>query len=178
MKISKIELTGRNLVIAITVSTALAIFAIYMIFYAPLLRELGRKYNELMICEKQTACARDVINSAGSIYSDRVLMMEKDIALAISQLTKHGKEMGINFISITPKDLIDEKGAEYKIFPVEMEIEAADEKFSDFIGSLEDQKATVIKVTSFDITPVKGDGSRLNAKVVIYMYISKREYAE
>ncbi len=178
MKISNVEISGKNLIIAIFVIIALAALVIYMIFYAPLFRELGTGCAEFRMCEDRIVDARNVINSAGKIYSDRVLMTEKEMSLAIDQLTRHGKAMGIKFISITPKDLIDDKTAEYKIFPVEMEIEAGDEKFSDFIGSLEDQKKTVIKIKSFDVTPVKEDRSRLNAKLTIHMYVSKREYAE
>lgn len=178
MRIGKIELVGRNLVIALFVSVALATLVIYMIFYAPLLREIGMKYSECGIYEGRIADARNLINSVSKTCGERVLMKESQISFAMDELANYGKTMGIDFISVTPKDMVDAEAAEYKILPVEMEIEAADEKFSNFIGLLENLKKTVIKVESFDIVPEKKDRSRLSAKMVINMYISKREYAE
>jgi hypothetical protein len=178
MKIGKIELAGRNLVIAISAVAAVIAIVVYAVFYVPILKDIGAKGSECRMCEGRLADARELVASSGKTLDSRVLMSEDRISLAMDELTKYGKAMGVNFISITPKNIADEKGAEYRILPVEIEIKAADEKFSEFLGALENQKKTVVKVESFDIVPEETDPSRVNAKLTIDLYISKREYEE
>jgi len=178
MKIGKIDLTGKNLIIALSVSCAIIALAIYMTVYAPLLKEMGVKYSECRASEGRLADANELIKSVGNSCGVRVLMKESQISFAMDELAKHGKAMGVHFISIAPKSIEDVRGADYKILPVQMEVEASGENFSDFIGTLENQKKTVIKVESFNLVPEEKDRTRLKAKLVINMYISKREDAD
>ena len=121
---------------------------------------------------------RDTIKLAGKGTEDRVLLAEKDASLAIDELTKHGKSMGINFISIMPREVIKSSDSQYKILPVEMTVEATDQQFSMFMGLLDELKKSVITVESFDAAPEKENPAKLKAAVVIDMYFSAAENAE
>ena len=172
------EVTKQGFVIAVSAAAVIAVFLIYIFIYMPLIRKLGITYSECRSCEGQVADARNTIGLAGKTNSDRILVAEKDTLFVIDELTKHGKEMGINFVSMRPGSIIDDSTAKYKIMPIDMEIEASDEQVSKFIGSLDDLKKAVIKVKSFDITPDEHDRTKVKAKMIVDMYLSKREYAE
>lgn len=178
MKINNIELTGEKLIIALCATAVVITLIIYVVLYKPLMDKLNMSYTECKLCESRAADACRVIEVAGKVSGDRILVAEKDILFAMDELTKHGKAMGINFVSMKPGEVIEDKTAKYKILPVDMEIAAQDEQVSNFIGSLDDLKKVVIKVRSFDITPDEHDRAKVKARLTVDMYLSKREYAE
>ena len=149
-----------------------------LLMYSHLMGQLNIKTSECRSIETILAEIRDTIRTAGKATEERVLLTEKDASLAIDELTKHGKSMGINFVSITPKDIIRSSDSQYKILPVEIAIEATDQQFSMFLGLLDGLKKSVITVESFDVAPEKEDPSRLKATVVIDMYFSIAEKTE
>ena len=178
MRISNIELTREKLIIVLCVAAAAVTFIIYMVVYKPIIKRLKVSYAECKLCESQVADARSVIEMAGKTSSDRILVAEKDTLFAMDELTKHGKAMGINFVSMKPGNIIDDNTAKYKILPIDMEIEAPGEQVANFIGSLDNLKKVVMKVKSFDITPDEHDRTRVKTKLTVDMYLSKREYAD
>lgn len=178
MKIADIEMTRERLIIALFAAAAVVTVVIYAIIYKPLINRLKVSYRECRLCENQVADARNMIEIAGKTSGDRVLVAEKDTLFAMDELTKHGKTMGVNFISIRPGNIVDDPSAKYKILPIDMEIEASDEQASKFIGSLDELKKAVMKVKSFDISPDEHDRTKVKAKLTVDMYLSKREYAE
>ena len=155
-----------------------AIVVAYLLFFNPLIKTLNIKRSESKSIEGLLTEMRDTIRLAGNGKEERVLLAEKDASLAIDELTKHGKSMGINFISIVPKDVIKSSDSQYKILPVEMAVEATDQQFSQFIGLLDELKKSVITVESFDAASVKENPSKLKATIVIDMYFSVAENAE
>lgn len=178
MRIANIELTKDRLMIAGAVAVAAVVLLVYLTLFAPLTQKLGIKHRECRACENDVIYARNTIKDAGRLYGDRALMTEKEVSVAIDELTKHGKDIGINFISMTPREIVHEKGAKYKTLPIEMEIEAEDQKFAEFLGSLDELKRALIKVKSFDIIPNPEDRKKLKAVLVVDMYLSGGEYGE
>ena len=162
----------------ITGAVIIVIIAIaYIFFYNPLIRALNFKLSESRSIEGQLLEMRDTIKLAGDGAGGRVLLAEKDASLAIDELTKHGKSMGVNFVSIMSREIIKSPDSQYKILPVEMVVEATDQQFSQFIGLLDELKKSVITVESFDAAPEKENPSKLKAIIVIDMYFSVTENA-
>lgn len=172
MKIGKIELTQAQFIIAVIAGIAVGAIVIYVLFYTPLIRELRMKYIECKAIEADALDARNIIESAGKVYGERVLTSEEDVSQAMDELTKHGRVKGINFISINPEEIKKEKGTQYKIVPVKMEIESDYEKLGIFLGSLDDLKKGLVKVKKFDITSDKEDPSKLLTDLVVDVYLS------
>lgn len=172
MQISKIELTQERLIIVIASAIAVIILLIYFIFYAPLVKKLKVSYRECKSCETEVFATRNIIESVSKTQEGKTLITEDDISLAIDELTRHGKSMGINFISIKPKEIIGKIESKYKVLPIEIEIESKDEQFSEFLGSLDELRKSLIRIKSFDLTPNKEDRTRLNAKIIVDMYLS------
>ena len=171
-----IELTKRNIEIGASDLAAIVFFILYTVIYGPLIKKAGGKYSECVSVEKRVHEARRLIESAGKAYGDMVLMTEKESAVAISDLTNHGNKMGVNFISITPGDIAKEPGFKYKILPIEIVVEAKDEKLAAFMGSLDELKRNIIKIKNFDIVPDKFDRTYLRAKFTLEVYLSARDF--
>lgn len=176
MRIGKIELTQERLIIAIIAVGALTALAVYLIFFAPLMMKLKTEYLKCRADENEVIECRNVIASSGKIYGKRVLMTEKELSHAMDELTKHGKAMGIDFISINPGKISKEKESRYKILPIEMEIEATYEKFGAFLGSIDDLEKGLVKVKSFKMSPGSKDPKKITTQLVVDLYLSGREY--
>lgn len=164
--------------ITIGVIILVVICGAYFFLYNPLIGGLSAKAAECRSIEGLLLEMRDTIKLAGKSTEERVLLAEKDASLAIDELTKHGKSMGINFISIMPREIIKTSDSQYKILPVEMAVEATDQQFSQFIGLLDELKKSVITIESFDVGPEKESPGKLKATIVIDMYFSAAENAE
>lgn len=173
IKIGNIKLTRERLIIA---AVAIAIVGIvYFVIYKPATKESMAKRMECRSLESQVREEHSAIELAGKAAAERVLMTEKDSSLAIDELAKHGKLMGINFISMKPKEMVKAQDTQYRILPVEMEVEATDEQLLSFIGSLDEFKKSIITIESFDVSPKKDDKSKLKAGIVIDIYFSSKE---
>jgi hypothetical protein len=172
-----IKLIKENQIIVITISVLTAISVIYFIIFIPLIRELKVKYAECRLCEGETVYARSLIGYASHLDAsagERVLMSEKEAAEGLDEFTNHGRSLGVDFISIKPKEIIAKEETPYKILPIELEIKATDKQFVDFIGSIDALKKAIITVNSFDITPDRQNRTLLEAKIVINMYLSAK----
>jgi len=174
MKTIDLKLSPQKIVLAACSIIVLAALTLDAILYMPFLRRFRSIYLECGNCESQVLDARGIIDSAGSNIGDRTLMTEKEVLFAMDEFVKKGKDKGINFISIKPRDAQEVAGAPYKTMPVDMEVEGLDENISEFIGSLDELKKAVIKIRSFDITPNGEDRKRLKARITIDTYITSR----
>ena len=177
MKIGKIELIKKRLAIAVFAVTIGVALAVYIIFYAPLLQKLGIEYLKFRSVENRISGCRNIIDSAGKIRGKRVLPTEREISLAIDELTGHGRSKGINFVSIRPKEIIKKPEALYKILPIEMEIKSTYRELGALLGSLDDLDKGVIKVKSFGIAPDRKEKNKVRTKLIVDMYLSGRENA-
>lgn len=156
----------------------LIVLALDAVFYLPLLGKLKNKYIECKNCENDVAGSRSLIESTGKNLGEMTLMTEKDIPLAIEELTNHGKAKGVSFVSIQPGDVTLDKSSNYKILPIGMSLEAGEREFADFLGALDELKKSLIKVKGFEVTPEKEDRTKLRANVTLEVYLSAREYTE
>ena len=175
MEIGTVEAAQKKFIVIATTIVVMAA-GIYLIFYAPLIRELKIKRLDCKTVENEVLKCRNIIKSAGQ--KKRVLITEEEVSQAIDELTRHGKMKGVNFVFMAPKETKEEKGAQYKTLPVEMKIESAYEQLAIFLGSLDDLKKALVKVKSFDINPDKKDASKLITDLVADIYLSGHKNAE
>lgn len=175
MKIGKLELAQERLVVLISAGIAIIALAVYLIFYLPLSRQLRTKFLECRSVEADALETRNIIEKAGKVYGGRVLMTEDEVHHAIDELTKHGRLKGISFISMSPKKVKKQKGSQYKIMPVEMEIESTYEELGVLLGSLDDLEKGLVKVKKLEVIPDKNDRNKFLTDLVVDIYISGRK---
>jgi len=169
------KLIRANQTMAIVIVVAICMLLAYGIFFMPRLKELRVKYLECKTCESQILDVRNQIQAVANLdkeRSRRMLISEKEAAEGIDDFTAHGKTMGVKFISIKPSDVIVPKDMPYKILPIEMEIEAEDDQFVKFMGSIDELKKAIVTVKSFDIIPDEENNKILKVDMVIEVYLS------
>jgi hypothetical protein len=172
MKLNKIELTQEQIIMIIAAAIAIIILLAYFILYVPLIGKLKVSYRECKTSEEEVLCVRGIIESAGKTQEPKSLIAEEDVSLAIDELTRCGKSMGINFISIKPREIINKAELKCKVLPIEIEIESKGEQFFEFLGSLDGLKNSLMRIKSFDLIPDKEDEARLHGRIIVEMYLS------
>lgn len=178
LNIGGYELKKEQLPLVALAAGALATVVIFAFLYLPVIKAVSTKNAECRRVETEAREAREMIATAGKIYGERMLISEYKIGVAMDALTKHGKVMGVNFISMKPGEIKDVPGARYKEISIEMRIESNDKQLADFMGSLDELKRGIVKIDSFDITPKSEDGGLLDSKLVIKLYISGHNYGK
>jgi len=174
-KESLIRLIKENRVIVASVAVLIVASVTYVIIFAPLINRLGAKYKEYRLYNDRIVDALNLIEYARGInasFGSRILISEKDAAKGLEEFVRHGKSIGINFISIKPSEIIVKQNTPYKILPVELDIESTGEQFVDFMGSIDELKKAIVTVNSFEVTPDKQNPKRINANVVVNIYLS------
>jgi len=166
----KIELTKQQLVVIVSVAVAVALLGIYLILFRPLINKLKLLHLECNGLETSVLQARDAISSLKLKELKKELASEADVSLAIEELTKEGKARGINFISLTPKQ-IERQQAPYKVLPVEMELEASYVMLGDFLGKLDDLNRSLVLIRKFNIVLNKPNPKMLTVRLSLDMYI-------
>jgi len=170
MRIGKIELTQEQLIIAVAVMVGAIVLGLYLFLYSPLINKLKLAHLESKAIETDVFQARDEIPSLRIRDTKKGLITEEGVSLAIDELTKQGKSKGVNFISMTPKKI--EKGEpQYKILPIEMDIESTYEELGAFLGSLEELKKSLVTVRSFNIASINQKSVELKTKLVVNMHL-------
>lgn len=178
MKIGGLELKKEQLTIAALAAGGLCAVVLFFIFYIPVMKTLAVKDAECRRVETEAREARILIAQAGKIYGDRILINEDEVGVAMDALAKHGKLMGVNFVSMKPGEVREVPGAKYKEMLIEMSMESNDKQLADFMGSLDELKKGIVKIDSFEIKPKTEDGTMLESKLVIDVYISGHKYAK
>jgi hypothetical protein len=178
IKDNLIKLIKGNPMAVLAAAIAVVAFIAYIIIFTPMIKEIKKKYLECRRCESEVINAHNIIEYAktvGKSYGCRVLISEKEAATGIEEFTEHAKELDVNFLSLKPQNIITKEGVPYKIMPIELELEAPDKQFVDFLGSIDELKKAIVTVENFDITPDLNDHAKLHAKMVVDIYLSTRE---
>jgi len=170
----------KKMILVVPAAVIAVVIGVYFVLFAPLMQELRAKYLECRSRENDVLGTRNIIDSAGKIYSDRVLMTEKDVPYAIDELTRHGMLKGINFISMIPQKVVTKtvQGVRYKVLPVEIELESTYEQLGIVLGSLDDLEKALVKIQSFDVRPDEADPSKFITDLLVYIYLSARKAPE
>lgn len=171
-KSMKIELTKQQLVVVVSVAVAVALLGIYLILFRPLINKLTLLHLECRGFETGVLQARDAISSLKLKELKKELASETDLSLAIEELTKEGKPKGINFISLTPKQ-IERQDESYRMLPVEIELEAPYAILGDFLGKLDDLNRSLARIRKFNIVLNKLNPKVLTARLSLDMYLAE-----
>lgn len=170
------ELTRERLTIIIAGATLVVLFGLYLFLYRPLISKCRQAGLECRGIEREVLLAREAITSfLNQNISEKHLISEEDVSLAIDELTKQGRSKGINFVSITPEQIKKAENYPCKVLPIEMKTESTYKELGIFLGSLDDLEKSLITVRNFSLTSDKKDPSKVETKLVINMYLSAQD---
>lgn len=158
--------------VAIVSSAVILIFASYLFLYRPLVNKCRLRGRECRGIEAEILRAREAIDVLKQATTKRTLISEKDISIAIDELTKQGRSKGINFNSIAPGKIEGHGDPKYKILPIDIVVESTYKELAVFLGSLEELEKSLVTVKNINISPGKEKAAKLNTRLTLNMYLS------
>lgn len=150
----------------------LLLFGYYLFFYLPLSRDLKAKAKECREIEDRVAAARADSRTPGRGMDERKMISEEGVSAAIEEVTAQGKMLGVNFHSITSRQLEHPEGKSYRVLPIEMELESGYEALGKFLGSLDGLRRCLATVRTFEAVPASEDTTKLKTKFTINLYLA------
>lgn len=168
------EIPRERLTLVITAAIAAVALGLYLFLYRPVLKELRATRTKYAAMNPELERAQKLAEMLKPIETDRRLISEKDISIAIDELTRLGNAKGINFISMRPGAAEERKDAPYKIMPITIEIESTYEELGIFLGALDDLERSLITIDEFNIISQSDDPVKLKTLLEVHMYIAER----
>lgn len=168
------ELTRERLIIIIAGAIGVVVLGVYLFLYGPLINKCRHSGQECRGIETRILRVRESMDLLKEDVAKRTLIPEKDISIAMDELTKMGRSKGINFTSITPGKIEPSENSRYKILPIDMEMESTYKELAVFLGSLEELKKGLVTVKDLDIASDKERRAKLSARLTLNMYLSGR----
>lgn len=151
---------------------ALAALLLYLFVYRPLGRELDKNAAACRTAEGTLAAARGEASVLRGGALGGVLIPENEVPLALNELTRRGRLLGIQFVSVTPGEVGPAEGKPYRILPLEMEIDSRYEKLAVFLGALEELEKGLVTVGSFTAAPDSKEETRVRTRLTLHLHLS------
>jgi len=170
-KIAKIEWTKEKLIIATAGAVVIVVLGFYFFLCNPLINKIKPARLQCMSVENELSGLRAAIATVKTKESKGVTASEEDVAFAIDELTRQGKSIGVNFISMTPRQLED-RGSGHKVLPVEIEVGSTYEELGAFFALLEELRESLITVSSFTVAVDNKKPHKLKTKLVVNIHIA------
>ncbi len=159
-------------------SCALLFIIISIFVYRPLgikIQDADRRLNTLTA---QLASQRDKVSALKKLGLKRRLMQQKDVSLAIDEITKKGRVLDLKFISITPAKLQKSTQAGFKELPINFEIESGYQSLGKFLTYLEEFPLTIIQIKGLTIRPREETLPNLDVELLLNLYMEAEDGKE
>ncbi|MEA3346669.1 MAG: type 4a pilus biogenesis protein PilO, partial [Candidatus Auribacterota bacterium] len=108
---------------------------------------------------------------AGESCGKRKLPTKEGISTAIGELTKRGRSLGINFVSINHEKIKTDPDSPYEILPIHMELESECKDLGQFLNALEKLEESVVTMESFKVKRNEGIHPKITASLRAKMYL-------
>lgn len=167
---SAIELNKRNALILSIIVIILFISTGFL--YLPLAKEIRVKSYEWNSLRRNLSAAHADLLAAGKESVTKRLIRREDCASVIDGITKEGRNLRLNFKSISQKEIKDTEDR-YLVLPVQMEVEGDYERLGRFFGALENLESSIVRVENFEIRRDDKILPKVSASLAINIYLAK-----
>ena len=99
-------------------------------------------------------------------------IQEDEISPVLDEVTRKGKEAGINFVSITPHPMEKPEGLPFRILPVELETKSTYKSLGIFLGDLQEMDSAFLTIKHFGVKVNPSNPAQVVAGVTLYLYLS------
>jgi len=145
---------------------------IILIFaYRPLMIKLHDAANRLREVETKLLNQRGAIAASERSDVKGEMMQQKEVPLAIAELTKKGRDLGLNFSSISPGQLHQTSQTSIQKLPISFTIESEYKNVGQFLAYVEGFSRSIVEVESLSIRPRENNLPKLNMELVLDLYV-------
>ncbi len=145
---------------------------IILIFaYRPLMIKLRDGAKRLHEVETKLLNQRGAIAASEKSDVKGRVMQRNEVPLAIAELTEKGRDLGLNFTSISPKQLQETTQASIRKLPISFTIESEYKNVGQFLAYVEGFSRTIAEVKSLSIRPRENNPPKLSVELLLNLYV-------
>ncbi len=145
---------------------------IILIFaYRPLMIKLRDGANRLHEVETKLLNQRYAIAASEKSDVKGRVMQRNEVPLAIAELTEKGRDLGLNFSSISPRQLQETTQAGIRKLPISFTIESKYKNVGQFLAYVEGFSRTIAEVESLSIRPRENNPPKLSVELLLNLYV-------
>jgi len=145
---------------------------IILIFaYRPLMIKLHDAANRISELETKLLNQRGAIAASEKFDVKSGVMPRNEVPLAIAELTGKGIELGLNFSSISPRQLQETTQAGIRKLPISFTIESEYKNVGQFLAYVEGFSRTIAEVESLSIRPRENNPPKLSVELLLNLYV-------
>lgn len=184
--LKKIDM-AKNRKMAIPVIAGIIIFLIlFFVVLAPTRKEMAvknKKWRELKIQLVAGGDKLDNFRIDKSIVEAKVeelrrrLPSKSPTSTILEELTKKGKQLNIDFVSIAPQQLQEDIVAERKckVIPINISMRATYKDLGEYLGLIENLESSFATVKEFDAAKDETTFPKLTVNMRIYTYLLEED---
>jgi Tfp pilus assembly protein PilO len=134
----------------VIIGVILCLILLICFIYLPLVKEVRKENREWNNFKKQLGIAQVNLQDFGAGGAHKRLISPQEVPAVIEGLAKEGRDLQINFNSITQKE-IKYMADDSAVLPVQIEMEGRYEQLGSFFGILNSGNNSIVTVDSFEI---------------------------
>lgn len=166
-----IENLGPSKVLVLCVCCALLGLIILIFVYRPLMIKLHNAASRLHEVETKLLNQRGAIAASKKSDVKGGMIQRNEVPLAIAELTEKGRYLGLNFTSISPKQLQETTQADIRKLPISFTIESEYKNVGQFLAYVEEFSRSIAEVESLSIRPRENNPPKLSVELVLNLYV-------
>ena len=139
--------------------------------YRPLMIKLHDAANRLHEVETKLLNQRSAIAASEKSDVKGQIMQRNEVPLAIGELTEKGRDLGLNFSSISPSQLQETSQAGIRKLPISFTIESEYKNVGQFLAYVEGFPRSIAEVESLSIRPRENNLPKLSVELVLNLYV-------
>lgn len=181
------EFAAKNRKMAIPVISGVLLFLVlFFVMLAPTRRELSEKRKKWRALEVQLVAGRTKLSSfrmdkatvEAKVEDLRRRIPPKSPTSAIlEELTKRGKQLNIDFVSITPQQLQRDTtiAPDCEVLPISINMKATYKSLGEYLGQIENLQSSFATVSDFQVAKDERTYPKLAVTMRINTYILKKD---
>jgi len=181
------EIVAKNKKMAVPVISGILLFLVlFFVMLAPTRGELAKKKKKWRELEVELVADRDKLSNfkvdkatvEAKVEDLRRRIPPKSPTSAIlEELTKRGKQLNIDFISITPQQLQRDTtvAPDCEVLPININMKATYRSLGEYLGQIENLQSSFATVSEFQVTKDERTYPKLVVNMRINTYILKKD---
>ncbi len=145
---------------------------IILIFvYIPLMIKLHNAANKLHEVQTELLNQHSAIAALEKSNAKGEMIQRNEVSLAIAELTEKGRALGLNFSSISPRQLQETTQAGIRKLPISFTIESEYKNVGQFLAYVEGFPRSIAEVESLSVHPREDNLPELSVELVLNLYV-------
>lgn len=184
--LKKIDMAKHRKTVILIISGIIIFFILYFVVLAPTRREIAGKNRKWRDLKVQLVTARNKMENfkvdkpaveAKAEELRRRLPSKSPTSIILEELTKKGKQLNMEFVSIAPQQLQQDivAGAECKVVPININMKATYRDLGEYLGLIENLESSFATVKEFQATKDENTFPKLKVNMRIYTYVLEED---